>query len=131
MAAAAAVRSAKLDPENISFSGCYKCKDIIGDKWVRCRFCSNHAHTKCVYMTGIKSENIPHVNWLCDPCVKELIAIKRFKAEMEEFKNGLKEITSKADKMMQKVDIKLDKIVEFGSKLDEVAGNRRVSAATN
>ena len=35
-----------------------------------------------------------HVNWVCDPCYKEMSALKKFKAEMEEFKNDLREMIS-------------------------------------
>ena len=125
---AAKQTSARLDLDDVSLLTCYKCKDLGGDKWVKCGFCANHAHTKCVYLTGVKTENIQHVNWLCDPCYKDLSYLKKFKCEMEEFKNDLKEMTSKADKIMEKVDTKLDAILEFGDKMDEAAGNLLSSA---
>ena len=53
---------------------CYKCRDPLADpaKLIGCKFCVRWSHIKCANLSGIKSDNISHINWLCDECVQEL-----------------------------------------------------------
>ncbi len=107
------------DTASTHVRGCVQCNDFFGDKWVRCGFCAKYAHTKCVYLWGIKTENITHVNWLCNLCFEELPSLRQFKSEMKELKNHLKEVTSKVTDMMKKVDRNLDRLVEYGNRMNE------------
>ncbi|MPC97909.1 hypothetical protein E2C01_093252 [Portunus trituberculatus] len=72
-------------------SSCYRCSSDSGDpaKFIKCCLCNRWAHTKCVNLVGIKSENICNVRYLCDVCFTEVSALKKFINDVEEFKSDL------------------------------------------
>ena len=51
---------------------CYKCDSTSGDatKWIGCCLCSNWCHIKCAYLSGVKSDCIDNLNWICTPCLQ-------------------------------------------------------------
>ncbi|MPD06596.1 hypothetical protein E2C01_102415 [Portunus trituberculatus] len=102
-------------------SSCYRCSSDSGDqaKFTKCCLCNRWAHTKCVNLVGIKSENICNVRYLCDVCFTEVSALKKFINDIEEFKSDLKSITAKTDKMMEIVDNKMARMEEISIKVDE------------
>lgn len=94
---------------------CYVCVDPTGDKWIGCCLCPKWCHVKCAHLSGIKSENIPKINWICNPCLHKASLATKIVEKIKEFKL---ELSKEISEVKQEVE---SRAVSVKEELGEVA----------
>lgn len=54
-----------------SIDSCCSCGDPPGEsgKWIGCCLCSAWSHVKCASLSGVKTDNLKKINWVCSSCL--------------------------------------------------------------
>ena len=103
---------------------CYICKGISGDtnKWIGCILCPNWSHLKCAFLSGVKSENIRHINWMCSQCVQKAKLTIEWAKKIDSIKEKFSEELLLMKKEVElKLDIMQGKICEVAEVIPESA----------
>lgn len=66
---------------------CFSCGET--EKRIGCETCSRWAHLKCVYLHGVKAENIKLINCCCDMCYDNLRGVDKDNSLMKKLLNDL------------------------------------------
>lgn len=92
---------------------CSSCGGTIGltDKTIDCGSCINIAHLKCAFLSGVKSENIKHINWSCNTCFNR---VKRLEKDIMEIKLMLAKQQSEMEKKVDKLQEQIKEVVGEG-----------------
>lgn len=93
---------------------CREVNDSSKSNVVTCIICKKGFHTSCVYLGGIKSANLPRVNWLCSYCAETVVEestkktdkLEELKAELRQLKelvlNGFAEMRGEVNSAVKK-----------------------------
>lgn len=103
---------------------CLEVHDNSKSNVVTCIKCKRGFHTSCVYLGGIKSANLPRVNWLCDRCAdairvgatKNADEIDKLRDEVRELKDlvlkGFAEMGGEVNRLVKKSSNEVGAVVE-------------------
>ena len=67
------------------------CSESPGDaaKWIGCSLCDKWCHIKCASLNGIRTDNVPYINWICTPCLQRSKVALKILSKVDELKEEI------------------------------------------